>query len=239
MPESRTERRAYDLVADGFGAGINGPFVIAVDLDGQGAGRAGGRDLGARRHSAMRSCRPRCRRRDAARVNAGVGVASIVAFPSTTPAGRRHLRDGRAPACRRVPGGARRQRAPAPTSAVRPPRSATSRSGSPTACPWFIAAVVLLSFLLLMIVFRSILVPLKAAILNLLSIGAAYGVLVMVFQWGWGEGPDRPRDAPCPSSRSSRCSCSRSCSGCRWTTRCSCSHGSGRSTSRPATTTKR
>jgi RND superfamily putative drug exporter len=46
---------------------------------------------------------------------------------------------------------------------------------------------VLLSFLLLTIVFRSILVPLKAALLNLLSIGAAYGLLVMVFQWGWGK----------------------------------------------------
>jgi putative drug exporter of the RND superfamily len=54
--------------------------------------------------------------------------------------------------------------------------------------PLFIAAVILLSFLLLTLVFRSILVPLKAALLNLLSIGAAYGVLVMVFQWGWGIG---------------------------------------------------
>jgi RND superfamily putative drug exporter len=53
--------------------------------------------------------------------------------------------------------------------------------------PYFIAAVVVLSFLLLMLVFRSILVPLKAALLNLLSIGAAYGVLVMVFQWGWAK----------------------------------------------------
>ena len=53
--------------------------------------------------------------------------------------------------------------------------------------PMFIAAVVAMSFLLLMIVFRSILVPLKAAIMNLLSIAAAYGVLVAVFQWGWGK----------------------------------------------------
>ena len=50
-----------------------------------------------------------------------------------------------------------------------------------------IAAVVLAAFLLLMVVFRSILVPLKAAIMNLLSIGAAYGVIVAVFQWGWGR----------------------------------------------------
>jgi RND superfamily putative drug exporter len=53
--------------------------------------------------------------------------------------------------------------------------------------PLFIGVVILLSFLLLMAVFRSILVPLKAAIMNLLSVGAAYGVIVAVFQWGWGR----------------------------------------------------
>ena len=51
--------------------------------------------------------------------------------------------------------------------------------------PLVIGAVVLLSFLLLMAVFRSIVVPLKAVVMNLLSIGAAYGVMVAVFQWGW------------------------------------------------------
>lgn len=51
--------------------------------------------------------------------------------------------------------------------------------------PLLVATVVGLSFLLLVVVFRSVLVPLKAAVLNLLSIGAAYGVLVAVFQWGW------------------------------------------------------
>ena len=51
--------------------------------------------------------------------------------------------------------------------------------------PYFLGAVVLLSFLLLTVVFRSVLVPLKAAVLNLLGVGAAYGVLVVVFQWGW------------------------------------------------------
>jgi RND superfamily putative drug exporter len=53
--------------------------------------------------------------------------------------------------------------------------------------PWFFAAVLGLSFLLLMVVFRSVLVPLKAVIMNLLSIGAAYGAMVAVFQWGWGN----------------------------------------------------
>jgi RND superfamily putative drug exporter len=54
--------------------------------------------------------------------------------------------------------------------------------------PVLIAAVLTLSFILLMLVFRSVLVPLKAVVLNLLSVGAAYGVMVMVFQWGWGAG---------------------------------------------------
>ena len=53
--------------------------------------------------------------------------------------------------------------------------------------PLFIAVVIGLSILLLMAVFRSILVPLASAVFNLLSIGAAYGVVVAVFQWGWGS----------------------------------------------------
>jgi uncharacterized membrane protein YdfJ with MMPL/SSD domain len=52
--------------------------------------------------------------------------------------------------------------------------------------PLFIAAVILLSLPAAVVIFRSIVVPLKAALMNLLSIGASYGVLVMVFQWGWG-----------------------------------------------------
>ena len=59
--------------------------------------------------------------------------------------------------------------------------------------PLFIGVVVLLSALLLMVVFRSMLVPLKAMVMNLLSIGAAFGLVVAVFQWGWGGEPDRRR----------------------------------------------
>ncbi|TXH45030.1 MAG: MMPL family transporter [Actinobacteria bacterium] len=61
--------------------------------------------------------------------------------------------------------------------------------------PWFILGVVLLAFVLLMMAYRSLLIPFKAAVMNLISIAAAYGVVVMVFQWGWGveliglEGP--------------------------------------------------
>jgi RND superfamily putative drug exporter len=51
--------------------------------------------------------------------------------------------------------------------------------------PWFIAAIILISFVLLMFEFRSLLVPLQAALMNLLSVGAAFGVVVAVFQWGF------------------------------------------------------
>jgi len=51
--------------------------------------------------------------------------------------------------------------------------------------PLFVGAILAASFLLLMVVFRSVAVPLKAALMNLLSIGGAYGVVVAVFQWGW------------------------------------------------------
>jgi RND superfamily putative drug exporter len=54
--------------------------------------------------------------------------------------------------------------------------------------PWVIAMVVLLAFLLLAVVFRSIAIPVKAAAMNLLSMGAAYGVIVAVYQWGWLAG---------------------------------------------------
>ena len=67
----------------------------------------------------------------------------------------------------------------------------------------FIGAVILLSFLLLLVVFRSLLVPLKAAIMNLLSVGAAYGVVAMMVQGGWLGGLVGIHD-PCRSRASSR-----------------------------------
>jgi uncharacterized membrane protein YdfJ with MMPL/SSD domain len=68
---------------------------------------------------------------------------------------------------------------------------------------WLILAVVVISFILLTTAFRSVVIATKAALLNLLSIGAAYGVIVAIFQWGWGEsliGVDRDR-RPAPRRR--------------------------------------
>lgn len=179
QPQSRTERRAYDLAAEGFGPGINGPFVIAVDLaDGDPLVLDGLSDAVLADPGVAAVAPPE--------LDAAAGVASIVAFPSTTPQD-----DATYESVERL----RADVFPAALDGT----DVSAHIGGQTAgfgdvsqrvterLPWFIAAVVLLSFVLLMFVFRSILVPLKAAILNLLSIGAAYGVLVMVFQWGWGK----------------------------------------------------
>ncbi len=178
LPESRTERRAYDLVAKGFGPGVNGPLVIAVDLADDASVvdplvAAIGADPG------IAGVAP-------PEVNLAAGVATIVAFPTTAPQDEATLVT------------VQRLRAEV-FGSVLAGSDATAHVGGATAnfadvgdrvtsrlVP-FIAAVVGLSFVLLMLVFRSVLVPLKAALLNLLSIGSAYGVLVMVFQWGWGK----------------------------------------------------
>lgn len=178
-PESRTERRAYDLIADGFGPGANGPLVIAVDISADPAVLAP--------LSAAVAADPGIVAVDEPIVDPGAGVASLVAQPTTSPQDEEtqetmtRLRDEVIPS-------------------VLDDSAATAHVGGQTATfadlgdrvqermPRFVVAVLLLSFLLLTVLFRSLLVPLKAVVMNLLSVGAAYGVLVMVFEWGWGAG---------------------------------------------------
>jgi putative drug exporter of the RND superfamily len=177
LPHSRTERRAYDLVAGAFGAGTNGPLLIAVDLNGDASaveplGAAIASDPG------IASVGPPT-------LDLVAGIAAIVAIPATPP------QDA---STRETVERLRADVFPAALAGT----SVTAHVGGQTAnfsdlsdrvqdrLPWFVATVVLLSMVLLTFVFRSVVVAVKAAILNLLSIGAAYGVLVMVFQWGWG-----------------------------------------------------
>lgn len=178
QPDSQTQRRAYDLMADGFGPGVNGPFVIAIDLDGDAT-------IVDPLASAI-AADPGIASVGHALVDAEAGIATLVAQPTTAPQD-----DATFDTVQRL-------RADV-FSTVLDTSPATAHVGGNTASfgdvagrvsdrlPAFIGAVILLSFLLLMLVFRSVLVPLKAALLNLLSIGAAYGVLVAVFQWGWGK----------------------------------------------------
>ncbi|HTN99072.1 MAG TPA: MMPL family transporter [Microthrixaceae bacterium] len=175
-----THRRAYDLLAEGFGPGFNGPLLIVVDL-----GRSGDKSVldsisaSIRDESAVRAVSPPA-------LNDDGDTALITVIPKTKPQDQA------------TSDLVHRLRTKTLSEATER-NGVTALLGGPTAqfidqsdkiaarLPWFIGAVVSLSFILLMIVFRSILVPLKAALLNLLSIGAAYGVVVAVFQWGWGR----------------------------------------------------
>ncbi|MFD4247653.1 MMPL family transporter [Streptomyces sp. NPDC058525] len=177
LPHSRTERRAYDLVAEGFGPGTNGPLVIAADPTGDPG--VLDRLVGAvAADPGIASVAP-------THIDRATGIATLVVFPTTSPQDKAtadtiaRLRTdvlptaiGHGPARAHVGGAA----------------ASLSDVGQRTSqrLPVFVAAVLATSFLLLMLVFRSILVPLKAVLLNLLSIGAAYGIMVAVFQWGWG-----------------------------------------------------
>jgi putative drug exporter of the RND superfamily len=178
LPESRTERRAYDLVAEGFGPGANGPLLIAVDISADATVVESLATAIAGDEGIVAVAPPT--------VNEEAGVATLVAFPTTAPQDAATVDTIERLRADVLPG-------------VLAASEATAHVGGLTASfadigakvadrlPWFIATVILLSFVLLMMLFRSILVPLKAAVLNLLSIGAAYGVLVMVFQWGWAK----------------------------------------------------
>src|SRR5918999_6390772 len=86
--------------------------------------------------------------------------------------------------------------------------------------PLVFGFVLVFAFLILLASFRSVVVALKAILLNLLSVGAAYGLLVVLFQWGWGESllDFESNGGITPGCR---CSCSSSSSGSRWTTTCS------------------
>ncbi|WP_445269964.1 MMPL family transporter [Streptomyces sp. DSM 41634] len=177
LPQSRTERRAYDLVAEGFGPGTNGPLVIAADP----AGDPGVLDrlVGAvAADPGIASVAP-------ARIDRATGIATLVVFPTTSPQDKATadtiagLRTNVLPTAI-GPGPARAHVGGAAASLSDVGRRTSER------LPVFVAAVLAMSFLLLMLVFRSVVVPLKAVLLNLLSIGAAYGVMVAVFQWGWG-----------------------------------------------------
>jgi RND superfamily putative drug exporter len=176
---SSTLRRSYDLLAEGFGPGFNGPLVLSVDL-------------GTPPNTAALDS-------IATAVAADPGVAQV-ASPIVGPDGTTaviQLTPRSAPQDAATSQLVDRLRSDVLPSAIGG-TDVQVYVGGQTAVfidlservaerlPLFIGCIVGLSFILLMIVFRSILVPLKAAVMNLLSIGAAYGVIVAVFQWGWG-----------------------------------------------------
>jgi putative drug exporter of the RND superfamily len=180
-PTSMTTRRAYDLLAEGFGPGFNGPLVLSVELDG-----ATVDDL-APLEAALAA-------------DAGVQVVSPIQTNDERTAAVLRVVPTSAPQDEATTDLVHRLRDDVIPEALADTPGVEVHVGGLTAMlidlsdrisdrlVWFIGAVILLSVLLLTIAFRSIAVPLKAAAMNLLSIGAAYGVVVAVFQWGWLKG---------------------------------------------------
>ena len=176
---SLTYRKSYDMLSEGFGKGFGGPLTIVIDGDHVATQADAARD--AISHT------PGVAQVIPAVVNAAGDTAIITAIPTTSPQDWataqlvHRLRSTVLPAV--LDGTGAHGYVTGQTAA-----SIDISDRLSARLPLFIAAVIGLSFLLLMVVFRSLLVPLKAAIMNLLSIGAAYGTVVAVFQWGWGKG---------------------------------------------------
>jgi RND superfamily putative drug exporter len=177
---SSSQRKAFDLLSDGYGPGFNGPLVIVAD--GSGAAHV---DRIAAISDAI-AADPGIANVGTPRWNVARNVAVLEAFPTTAPhaaATERlvdRLRDDVIP--RSEPHGMRVMVTGMTAANVDVAEQLTSR------LPTLIATVTFVSFLLLVVAFRSLVVPLKAALMNVLSIGVGYGVLVAVFQWGWGKG---------------------------------------------------
>jgi RND superfamily putative drug exporter len=179
-PPGSTTRAAYELVARGFGPGTNGPIVAAVD-----ARAAGPSDLASLRDAIAAT--PGVESVGEARWNDAGTTAVVSIVPTTGPQDPatvellHDLRDDVVPAAIEDTG----------VLVYLGGLTASDIDFSTVIAsrlPWFIGSVLALSFLLLLVVFRSVLVPIKAVLMNLLSIGAAYGVMVAIFQWGWMGG---------------------------------------------------
>ena len=180
-PSDTTTRRAYDLLAQGFGPGFNGPLtlVAAVDSPEQLAAAQTLSDVLAATPGVV-SVSPAVPN-DAAAPTAVLWNLYPTGSPQSAEAADlvERLREDVVPS---VVGESGLDVKVTGSVAV----NVDFSSYLADRLPVFFAVVLLLSFVLLMAVFRSLLVPLKAVLMNLLSIGAAYGAVVAVFQWGWG-----------------------------------------------------
>jgi RND superfamily putative drug exporter len=176
---SNSNRRAYDLITEGFGVGVNGPLTVVVKLPNQSSSANSSllstMQSDVAKTSGVASVTP-------ASVNSSGTTAVFNVIPTTRPQAVqttdlvKTLRDDvlpKEPATSYVTG--------TTAGSVDFTKQITSR------LLWLIIAVVAISFLLLTAAFRSVVIATKAAILNILSIGAAYGVIVAIFEFGWAK----------------------------------------------------
>jgi putative drug exporter of the RND superfamily len=178
-PAGSSTREAYDLLAEGFGAGFNGPFQMVAALPSKGDDEA----LVTLRNTLKSE--EGVAKVTSITLNPAKDTGVFQLYPTTSPQSADttalldHIRGDVLPPIEQKTGA--RLHVGGITAIFEDFGDAISEK-----LPLFIGVVVLLSALLLMIVFRSLLVPLKAMVMNLLSIGAAFGLIVAVFQWGWG-----------------------------------------------------
>jgi RND superfamily putative drug exporter len=177
-PTSDSSRRAYDLLSDGFGTGINGPLTVVVSLPKQSSSANQSllssmqKDVGST--PGVVSVTP-------ASVNSAGTTAVFNAIPASRPQSTATsalvttLRDDVLP---------KQHATTYVTGTAAGNVDFTDRISGRTV--YLILVVIAIAFVLLTAAFRSVVIATKAAILNLLSIGAAYGVIVAVFQYGWG-----------------------------------------------------
>lgn len=178
QPANTTQRKAYDLLSDGFGAGFNGPLMLVVDA-------AKSDHPKAAADSVVRTVKGLD---DVAMVtpaafNKAGDTATITVVPKSKPSGTEtenlvHAIRGEAGDISSKTG------AKVLVTGATAMNIDVSQKLNDALLP-YLALVVGLAFLLLMVVFRSVLVPLKAALGFLLSVVAALGAVVAVFQWGW------------------------------------------------------
>jgi putative drug exporter of the RND superfamily len=180
-PTSMTTRRAYDLLAEGFGPGFNGPLVLSVELDGATVDDLAPLEAALAADAGVQAVSP-------IQPNDERTAAVLRVVPTSAPQDEattdlvHRLRDHVIPeAMAHAPGAEVHVGGLTAMFIDLSDRISDRLVG-------FIGAVILLSVLLLTLAFRSVAVPLKAAVMNLLSIGAAYGVVVAGFQWGWLKG---------------------------------------------------
>nr|WP_202437845.1 MMPL family transporter [Streptomyces sp. SID5910] len=181
QPTSTTQRRAYDLLSEGFGAGFNGPLMVVVDAKGSDAPKEAFTDVsdGIKGLGGVVAVTPPA-------PNKAGDTATITVIPDSKPSSAQT--EDLVHAIRDAGAGIK-----ADTGAETLVTGATamnidvSQKLNDALLPYLVL-VVGLAFLLLIVVFRSVLVPLKAALGFLLSVMAALGAVVAVFQWGWLSG---------------------------------------------------
>jgi len=178
--QGTTTRSSYDLIAKGFGAGFSGPLTVVASIPtGADLSPLSSLSESMKADSDVAEVMP-------AMVSADQKVVTLIVYPKSSPQSAEtsdfidRLREKTIPTA--IGNSSIKVYVGGSTATSKDFASALSSK-----LPVFMGAVILLSFMLLMFVFRSLFIPLKAAAMNLLSIGAAFGVIVAIFQWGWGS----------------------------------------------------